>query len=118
MVLIIGTILLFLGCWYKSIEQLLANHQSHSRSFSPENKFFSSRSVAGHQLRRCRSPRRINSALIWRKVGTSRCDVPARAEQAERVAVKRELRHTLRRWYAARTAQRAVPTNDVAECSL
>jgi hypothetical protein len=25
--------------------------------------------------------------------------------------VTRELRHTLRRWYAARTPQRSVPTN-------
>ena len=42
--------------------------------------------------------------------GTSRCDVPARVQRAERIAVTSESRPTLRRYYAARTAQRAVPT--------
>jgi hypothetical protein len=39
-------------------------------------------------------------------VGTSRCDVPARVQRAKRMVLRRSVAPL----YAARTAQRAVPT--------
>ena len=54
--------------------------------------------------------RRLYVFSVLSQVGTSRCDVPARVQRAERIARDVRTRPTLRRYYAARTPQRGVPT--------
>jgi len=44
-------------------------------------------------------------------VGTSRCDVPARVQRAERIASNEHTIVSVAPLNAARTAQRAVPTH-------
>src|SRR5215470_14059674 len=47
---------------------------------------------------------------VSQQVGTSRCDVPARVQRAERIPQDERTTADVAPLYAARTAQRAVPT--------
>src|SRR5262249_52996903 len=48
--------------------------------------------------------------LFFSRVGTSRCDAPARVQRAERISQQERTTADVAPLYAARTAQRAVPT--------